>query len=79
MKSATNCLQLEALDKVPEKVVEYCLFHGTKDEILGKVENLAKVGLQHIVFWNLTGMIKPTKNRESLEIIKGILNYIKDY
>jgi len=70
---------LEALDKVPEKVVEYCLFHGTKDEILGKVENLAKVGLQHIVFWNLTGMIEPTKNRESLEIIKGILNYIKDY
>lgn len=68
---------LEAMDKIPEEVVEYCLFHGTADEIIEKVENLAKVGLQHIVFWNLTGMIEPTKNRESLEIIKSVLNYIK--
>jgi len=54
------------------------LFHGTAEEIIEKLEKLAEVGLQHIVFWNLTGMIEPTKNRESLEIIKSVLNYIKD-
>ncbi|MFQ5891245.1 MAG: LLM class flavin-dependent oxidoreductase [Candidatus Methanofastidiosia archaeon] len=70
---------LEAMNKIPEEVLEYCLFHGTRDEILEKVEKLAKVGLQHIVFWNLTGMIEPTRNKESLEIIKSVLNYIKDY
>jgi phthiodiolone/phenolphthiodiolone dimycocerosates ketoreductase len=68
---------IEAMNKVPEDVVEYCLFHGTTDEILEKVETLARVGLQHIVFWNLTGMIEPTKNRESLEILKEVLTYIK--
>lgn len=69
---------LNAMEQVPEQVVEYCLFHGTAEEIIEKLEKLAEVGLQHIVFWNLTGMIEPTKNRESLEIIKSVLNYIKN-
>lgn len=73
----TRAQLLDALKKVPEKAVEYCLIHGTRDEIVGKVEKLAKAGLQHIVFWNMTGMIEPTKNRESLEILKEILSYIK--
>ena len=68
---------MAALEKVPEEVVEYCLIHGTADEIIEKIEKFAHVGLQHIVFWNLTGMIEPTKNRESLEILKQVLNYIK--
>jgi len=68
---------LEAMDRIPEEVLEYCLLHGTADEIIKKVESLARTGLEHIVFWNLTGMIEPTKNRESLEIIKDVLNYIK--
>lgn len=68
---------LEALERVSEDVVEYCLFHGTVDEIIEKVEKLARAGLEHIVFWNLTGMIAPAKHRESLAIIKRVLEYIK--
>jgi phthiodiolone/phenolphthiodiolone dimycocerosates ketoreductase len=73
----TRAQVLDAMKKIPEKVVECAFVHGTSDEIVGKVEELAKVGLQHIVLWNMTGMIEPTKNKESLEILKGILNYIK--
>jgi phthiodiolone/phenolphthiodiolone dimycocerosates ketoreductase len=73
----TRAQMLEAIKKVPEKVIEATFLHGTRDELIGKVEKLAKAGLQHIVFWNMTGMLEPTKNRESLEILKEILNYIK--
>jgi phthiodiolone/phenolphthiodiolone dimycocerosates ketoreductase len=73
----TRVQMLDALKKVPEKAVECCLVHGTSDELIGKLEKLAKAGLQHIVFWNMTGMIEPTKNKESLEILKSVLNYVK--
>nr|MDO8099219.1 LLM class flavin-dependent oxidoreductase [Candidatus Njordarchaeota archaeon] len=73
----TRAQVLDAMKKVPEKAVECCLVHGTRDEMIGKVERLAQVGLQHIVFWNMTGMVEPTKNKESLEILKDILGYIK--
>jgi phthiodiolone/phenolphthiodiolone dimycocerosates ketoreductase len=73
----TRAQILDAIGKIPEKVVEYCLFHGTRDELIGAVEKLAKAGLQHIVFWNITGMAEPTKYKESLEILKDVLNYVK--
>jgi phthiodiolone/phenolphthiodiolone dimycocerosates ketoreductase len=73
----TRAQIVSAIGKIPEKVVEYCLFHGTRDELIGAVERLAKAGMQHIVFWNMTGMAEPTKNRESLEILKEVLNYVK--
>jgi phthiodiolone/phenolphthiodiolone dimycocerosates ketoreductase len=69
---------LKAMDSVPEEVLEYCLFHGTVDEIIEKIEKYAHAGLEHMVFWNLTGMIEPTMNRESLECIKEVLMYIKE-
>ncbi|WXG47305.1 MAG: LLM class flavin-dependent oxidoreductase [Candidatus Atabeyarchaeum deiterrae] len=75
----TRAQMLEAMKKVPEKAVGFCLVHGTKDEIIGNVEKLAKAGLQHIVFWNMTGMIEPVKNKESLEILKDVLRYIKGH
>lgn len=68
---------MAAMETVSEEVIEHCFIHGNCDEILGVIEELVRVGLQHIVFWNLTGMIEPTKNRESLEILKSVLNYIK--
>ncbi len=68
---------LKAMDSIPEDVLEYCLFHGTVDEIIEKIEKYAHAGLEHIVFWNLTGMIEPAKNRESLELIKEVLMYVK--
>lgn len=70
---------LEAMDKVSEDVLEYCFFHGTADEIIEKIEKFAQSGLEHIIFWNLTGMIEPAKNRESLESMKTILTYVKDW
>jgi phthiodiolone/phenolphthiodiolone dimycocerosates ketoreductase len=73
----TRAQILEAMNKVTENVVECCLVHGNADDLIDKIEKLAKVGLQHIVFWNMTGMIEPTKNKESLEILKSVLNYVK--
>jgi phthiodiolone/phenolphthiodiolone dimycocerosates ketoreductase len=68
---------LEAMNNVPESVVEHCFIHGSCDDIIKTIEDLARVGLEHIIFWNLTGMIEPTKNKESLEILKEVLTYVK--
>jgi phthiodiolone/phenolphthiodiolone dimycocerosates ketoreductase len=68
---------LNAFEKIPEEVVGYCLFHGARDELIGTIERLAKAGLQHIVFWNITGMADPMRNKESLEILREVLTYIK--
>jgi phthiodiolone/phenolphthiodiolone dimycocerosates ketoreductase len=73
----TRAQILNAIGKIPDKVLERCMFHGTRDELIGAIEKIAKAGLQHVVFWNMTGMAEPTKNKESLEILKDVLDYIK--
>nr|MDO8081586.1 LLM class flavin-dependent oxidoreductase [Candidatus Freyarchaeota archaeon] len=70
---------LEAINKVPEEVLEYCPIHGTRDEIIEKVEKLARAGLQHIIMCDMTAFADPTKIIESAEILGNVLKYIKGH
>lgn len=69
---------LGMLDQVPLVVMETFFLHGTKEDIIKQLEAYYKIGLRSIIFWNLTGMIDPTRNRSSLSILLEILDYIRD-
>ena len=68
---------LGMLDQVSPEVMEEFFLHGTKEDIIKQMEEYYRVGLRHIIFWNVTGMIDPSQNRSSLSILLDILAYVK--
>lgn len=68
---------LRMLEQVTPEVVEIAFLHGTQEEIIKQLEEYYRVGLRHIIFWNVTGMLDPSKYRTSLSILLDILTYIK--
>lgn len=73
----TRSQMLEAMRKVPDEVLEYCPIHGTRDEVIGKIEKLAKAGLQHIIIVNMRALADPANLQESAELVGSVLRYIK--
>ena len=69
---------LDALEKIPFKMCDDAIFHGTPDEIIGKIEQYAKVGMKHIVLTNLTFLNDLSKTKSSFHHIQTILKYFKD-
>ncbi len=68
---------IRALEKVPEEVCEHFFLHGTPDEVIKKIEEYAKLGLRHIVMWNITYFGDFNKVRSSFECMAEVLRYIK--
>jgi len=69
---------IEALDKVPTELCNDLFLHGTPDEIIGKIEEYMKVGLKHIVLYNITYCCDITKVKSSFGGIKKVVAYFKD-
>ncbi|MFX0117011.1 MAG: LLM class flavin-dependent oxidoreductase [Candidatus Hodarchaeota archaeon] len=69
---------LTALEKVPERMGEESYLYGTDEDILKRLEEYVAAGLQHVVFWNLTGMMDPLKHNESVALLKKVVSYLKD-
>ncbi|TFF86605.1 MAG: LLM class flavin-dependent oxidoreductase [Promethearchaeota archaeon] len=69
---------LQAINAIPLKVIEKFFFHGNQETVIKAIEDYAKVGCQHFVFWNFTGMIDPSKYSESNKILLNVLKYFKD-
>ncbi|MHA2270748.1 MAG: LLM class flavin-dependent oxidoreductase [Candidatus Hodarchaeales archaeon] len=67
---------LEALDKVPDSLGNTYLY-GNDEDILKKLEEYVAAGLKHVVLWNLTGMMDPSKHFESVDILKKVVQYVK--
>jgi len=68
---------LEALENVPTKLCEDHTLHGTPDEVIGQIEKYAKIGLKHIVIFNMTFSIDIRKIKSSFGCMKKILAYFK--
>jgi phthiodiolone/phenolphthiodiolone dimycocerosates ketoreductase len=68
---------LKALEQVPMEILSEFYMHGDADNIIGKLEDYIKGGLQHIILWNVTGMFDLEKTRESYSILKEVLAYVK--
>ncbi len=69
---------LEAIDKIPAKMCDDNTLHGTPDEVISKIEEYAKVGLKHIVFYNTTYLADITKIKSSFGLLKKVLQYFHD-
>ncbi len=69
---------LEALSKIPHKMCDDSILHGTPDEIIGKIEEYAKVGMKHIVLANATFLNDLSKTKSSYHHMQKVLNYFKN-
>jgi phthiodiolone/phenolphthiodiolone dimycocerosates ketoreductase len=69
---------LEAIEKIPMELVEKYFLFGTPDEVIKKIEEYIKIGLNHIVFTNLTALGDPSKFKTSTICLKEIINYFKN-
>lgn len=68
---------LEAIERVPQEILERFYITGDTDSILGILEEYMKQGLEHIILWNVTGMFDLEKTKPSYHIMKEILEYVK--
>ncbi len=69
---------LEAINNIPEKIIEKFYLHGTEEDAIKTLENYYRAGCRHFVFWNFTGMFNLEKYAESNQILVNILKYVKD-
>ncbi|MHC1567642.1 MAG: LLM class flavin-dependent oxidoreductase [Candidatus Syntropharchaeia archaeon] len=67
---------LEAMEMIPEDVLEDFFLHGNERDVIEKIGEYEDVGCEHIVIWNLTGMIEPKKYLNSVKILEKILKDI---
>ena len=68
---------LRAIDEVPEAVLQEFYMMGDADAIIGKLEQYARQGLQHMILWNVTGMFDLRRTLESFQVMKQILSYVR--
>ncbi|MBD3197230.1 MAG: LLM class flavin-dependent oxidoreductase [Candidatus Lokiarchaeota archaeon] len=68
---------MEAIGKIPQKLCDDSVLHGTPDDVIGKIEDYAEVGLKHIVLTNITFMNDLSKVKSSFNGMKKVLSYFK--
>ena len=67
----------DMLKGVPEKLLEEFYIHGTADEVIKKLEEYVRVGLKHVLIWNLTATCNYHRSKNSFKELKKVLGYIK--
>ncbi len=68
---------LHAIEQVPIEVLREFYMHGDAEAIIKQLEEYCRVGLDHMVLWNATGMFDLEKTKESYTVMKEVLSYIK--
>ncbi len=68
---------LNIIAKIPAKLCDEYFLHGTPDEIISRIEDYTKVGLKHIVLYNITYACDIKKIKSSFGCIKKVLEYFK--
>lgn len=68
---------LDAINKIPHKMCNDSILHGTCDEVISKIEEYAKVGMKHIVLTNITFLSDISKIKSSFHNMQKVLNYFK--
>ncbi len=68
---------LQILREMPEAVCEKYYLHGTADDVIGKLEEYHRRGLEHAIIWNLTPPCDHRKTRTSFNILRRIIEYFK--
>ena len=70
---------LEALEKIPSEMCRDYYLHGTPDEIIGQIEEFARVGMKHMVLCNMTFFFDIRKVGSSFNCMKKVVKYFKGW
>jgi phthiodiolone/phenolphthiodiolone dimycocerosates ketoreductase len=68
---------LEAIEKVPQEVLQKFYMTGGTETMIKHLEDFTQQGLEHIIFWNVSGMMDLEKVRSSYKIMKEVIAYVK--
>jgi len=60
------------VEAIPADIVRYYTFHGDADRIATQIEEYARVGLRHLVLWNVTAFAEPGLARFSFEVLREL-------
>jgi len=69
---------LELIDGVPPAVVEAGVLHGTPEDVAQQLEAYARVGLRHVVLWNVTFFGDASLIRRSYELMGSLLGLLSE-
>ncbi len=69
---------LEAFEKISLQMCKDYAISGTPDEVIGKIEEYAKIGAKHIVLFDFTPVADINKLLISPNCVKKVLDYFKD-
>ncbi len=64
---------LKVIAEIPKEIVKNAFLYGTPDQIIQKLEEYEKAGLDYVVFWNLTYFGDADKIRISYNLIDEIV------
>jgi phthiodiolone/phenolphthiodiolone dimycocerosates ketoreductase len=68
---------LDAIDKVPQEVLQEFYIAGGTETMIKQLEEFTRQGLEHVILWNVSGIMDLEKTRSSYKMIKEILAYVK--
>ncbi|MFX1438588.1 MAG: LLM class flavin-dependent oxidoreductase, partial [Promethearchaeota archaeon] len=69
---------LEIIDKIPVKMCRDFYLNGTSDEVISQIEEYAKVGVKHIILFNVSILCGLKYIPRSNKCMKKIIDYFKN-
>ena len=69
---------LHIIDAIPPKVVDYYCFCGTPAQIAEQIAEYHKVGLRHVIMWNITAFGDPSLAGWSFKALDQIKDYLRN-
>ena len=69
---------MSMVEGVPPAVVEAGVLHGTPEEVAQELATYARVGLRHVVLWNVTFFSDANLIRRSYQLMSTLLDLLRD-
>jgi hypothetical protein len=69
---------LEILEKIPTKICHDFYLNGTPEDIIGQIEKYAKVGVKHIILFNVSIFCGLKYIPSSNKCMRKIIEYFKN-
>lgn len=68
---------LKIIDQIPPKVVDYYTFCGTPEQVAEQVAEYHRVGLRHLIMWNITPFGDPSLAGYSFKALAEIKDHLR--
>ncbi|MEM0350258.1 MAG: LLM class flavin-dependent oxidoreductase [Archaeoglobaceae archaeon] len=68
---------IKAINNVPDEITKIAFVAGTRDDVISELEKYEKIGVEHVVLWNLTYFGDVSKIKSSYALIDEIIKLFK--